>query len=378
MSVIPLLVFADDWGRHPSSCQHLVRRLLPHHPTTWVNTIGTRTPQFDVATVRRASGKLRQWFSQRTELANQSEAGLTVLNPRMWPWLSGRLDRRLNRALLLRQLVPAIQDLPEPPVAVTTVPVTADMMGKLPVAKWVYYCVDDFGGWPGLDGPTMSRLEQLVVARAHVLIAASEALQKRLRAMGRESHLLTHGVDVDFWKNPAERASRLDHLERPLVVFWGVIDQRMDMTFVEALARGLTRGTIALVGPSQGRNKALGKLPRIHRTGAVPFASLPAIAREAAVLIMPYVAEPVTLAMQPLKLKEYLATNKPVVVRDLPANREWADALDLAQSPQEFVRSVRLRLETGLPDEQARARERLRDESWASKARQFERMIFGP
>ena len=27
-----LLVFADDWGRHPSSCQHLVRELLPLLP----------------------------------------------------------------------------------------------------------------------------------------------------------------------------------------------------------------------------------------------------------------------------------------------------------------------------------------------------------
>ena len=24
-----LVVFSDDWGRHPSSCQHLIRRLLP-------------------------------------------------------------------------------------------------------------------------------------------------------------------------------------------------------------------------------------------------------------------------------------------------------------------------------------------------------------
>jgi glycosyltransferase involved in cell wall biosynthesis len=379
MSVTPLLVFADDWGRHPSSCQHLVRHLLPEHPTTWVNTIGTRTPQFDVATVRRAGGKLRQWFAPSSNaIKGAVPQGLTVLNPRMWPWLTGRLDRRLNRALLLRQLVPAIRALPEPPVALTTVPVSADVMGRLPVAKWVYYCVDDFGEWPGLDGPTMSRLEQLVVARAQVLIAASEALRVRLRAMGRESHLLTHGVDVDFWKDIGEKATRLDQLERPLIVFWGVIDRRMDMAFVEALALGLTRGTIVLVGPSQGRNKALTRLPRVHRTGAVPFASLPAIAREAAVLIMPYVAEPVTLAMQPLKLKEYLATNKPAVVRDLPANRDWADALDLVQTPEEFVSSVRLRIETGLPDEQARARERLRDESWANKARQFERMIFGP
>ena len=37
----------------------------------------------------------------------------------------------------------------------------------------------------------------------------------------------------------------------------------------------------------------------------------PALAREAAVLIMPYADLPVTRAMQPLKLKEYLATDRP-------------------------------------------------------------------
>jgi glycosyltransferase involved in cell wall biosynthesis len=362
MPATPLLVFADDWGRHPSSCQHLIRHLLPEHPTVWVNTIGTRTPQFDIATVRRASGKLRQWFGRPSEPAQGLiPSGLTVLNPRMWPWLSGRLDRRLNRALLLRQLIPAIQAMPEWPVAVTTVPVSADVMGRLPVKRWVYYCVDDFAEWPELDGPTMNRLEQLVIARAQVLIAASATLQTRFAAMGRESHLLTHGVDVDFWKDPGERATRLDHLERPLLVFWGVIDRRMDVAFVEALARGLTRGTIVLVGPTHGHRASLRRLPRVYRTGNVPYESLPAVAQEAAVLIMPYVVEPVTWVMQPLKLKEYLATDKPAVVRDLPANREWADALDLVQTPEEFTKRVRLRLETVWPTDQALAGKRPRD-----------------
>ena len=42
--------------------------------------------------------------------------------------------------------------------------------------------------------------------------------------------------------------------------------------------------------------------------------------------------------MQPLKLKEYLATGRPAVVRDLPATRDWADCLDLACTPEEFAR----------------------------------------
>src|SRR5262245_8337679 len=41
----PLLVFSDDWGRHPSSCQHLIRRLRQDFPVLWVNTIGTRQPK---------------------------------------------------------------------------------------------------------------------------------------------------------------------------------------------------------------------------------------------------------------------------------------------------------------------------------------------
>ncbi len=348
MSGIPLLVFADDWGRHPSSCQHLVRQLLPDHPTSWINTIGTRTPKLDVASVRRAAGKARQWIGRSAnKVAFELPPGLTVHNPHMWPWLTRRIDRRLNRALLLRQLRPIIGAMPELPVAITTLPIVADLMGRLPVRKWVYYCVDDFGEWPGLDQATMTRLERIVVEKADVLIAVSESLRSRLRGLGRESDLLTHGVDVEFWTATKSPVSGMDRLDRPLVVFWGVIDPRMDSSFVERLSRELSQGTIVLAGPEQQPDPALAALPRVHRTGPLPLEQLPALAREAAVLIMPYVNEPVTRAMQPLKLKEYLSTGKPAVVRDLPANREWSDALDLAGSADEFVRAVRCALKRG-------------------------------
>ena len=62
----PWLVFSDDWGRHPSSCQHLVRALLPGQPVTWVNTIGTRPLRLDRATAKRGAEKLRGWFGPKT------------------------------------------------------------------------------------------------------------------------------------------------------------------------------------------------------------------------------------------------------------------------------------------------------------------------
>jgi glycosyltransferase involved in cell wall biosynthesis len=371
----PLLVFADDWGRHPSSCQHLVRHLLPRHRVAWVNTIGTRTPHLDLATLRRALEKARHWLRPGpTVAAEPLPDNLSVHSPLMWPWFTRGLDRRLNRRLLLRALVPVVRALPEPPVAVTTLPIVADLIGELPVRRWVYYCVDDFSQWPGLDQATLGALEEVVVRRSDAVIAVSEALQARLAARGRASHLLTHGIDREFWAGPGAplEPEALGDLERPLVVFWGVTDRRMDTELVRRLGNDLDRGTVLLVGPADDPDPELLQLPRVVRRAPLPFARLPALAREAAVLVMPYADLPVTRAIQPLKLKEYLATGRPVVARRLPATETWGDCLDLIDTPEEFSAAVRRRIQEGLPPAQLAARARLSGEGWEEKARLFE------
>ncbi len=374
-----LLVFSDDWGRHPSSCQHLTSRLLRQgqHPVIWVNTIGTRAPRIDLATVRRVVQKLGDWFRGR-EPAAPLPPGLTVLNPRMWPWFRTNLDRRLNRALLQRQLEPVLKNCRTPVVAVTTIPIVADLIGTLPVRRWVYYCVDDFSKWPGLDQEPLGRMERQLVARADEVIAVSDNLQERLAGLGRQSHLLTHGVDLEHWaRTDIPPPPDLEPLRRPLVVFWGVTDRRLDTAFLKRLADDLPGGTIVLVGPEQDPDPAIRALGCVVRMPALSFDALPALAREASVLIMPYADLPVTRAMQPLKLKEYLATDRPVVVADLPATRPWSEALDLAATPEAFSAAVLHRLHTGLPPSQRQARVALGSESWTAKAAEFERMIFG-
>jgi len=376
-------VFADDWGRHPSSCQHLIRRLLGRREVRWVNTIGTRSPRLDFATLARALEKLRHWVRPRGagHASAALPSGLRVVNPRMWPWFGSAFSRRLNGVLLRRQLTRLIRTLPEPPVAVTTLPIVADLIGELPVRRWVYYCVDDFGQWPGLDQVPLRRMDDLLIARADVRIAVSETLRDRIRSLGRDAHLLTHGVDLDFWATPsrAEEAAvpALEGLERPLVLFWGVVDRRMDVALVRRLASDLTNGTVVLAGPKADPDPALFASGRVVSTGPLPFEQLPHLARAASVLVMPYADLPVTRAIQPLKLKEYLATGRPVVVRDLPATRDWGDCLDLVDTPESFSAAVRRRIADGVPQAQTSARARLSSEGWAAKARMFERWALG-
>jgi glycosyltransferase involved in cell wall biosynthesis len=375
----PLLVFADDWGRHPSSCQHLVGQLLDSRQVVWVNTIGTRPPRLDLETVRRGWEKARQWLRAVPAGLRLAPANPRVLNPRMWPWFSSNLDRGLNRRLLAQQLGPVVRGLPAPPVAITTLPIVADLTDVVPVARWVYYCVDDFSLWPGLDGVAMRRLEARLLPRMDEVIAVSDTLRDRLAGMThRPVHLLTHGVDLEFWAGDTkESVAGLFGLEQPLILFWGITDRRMDVEFVRRLAADLTRGTVVLIGPLNSPDPTLLRLPRVVHLGPQPFDQLPGLARAAAVLVMPYADLPVTRAMQPLKLKEYLATGRPVVVRDLPATREWSDALDLADTPETFSDAVRRRIDSGVPAYQRAARVRLADESWVAKAREFEHWIGG-
>ncbi len=168
----------------------------------------------------------------------------------------------------------------------------------------------------------------------------------------------------------------LEHSSPP-VVFWGVIDRRMDTASLVQLSKDMTDGTIVLIGPRQDPDPAILALPNVKTLPAQPMTALPAIAQQASVLVMPYADLPVTRAMQPLKLKEYLATGKPVVVNRLPSTDAWSDCLDVAESPEQFSRLVRERMSSGIPVKQTIARYRLQQESWNSKAAQLELILKG-
>ena len=372
---VTLLVFSDDWGRHPSSCQHLVRQLLPRYQVYWVNTTGTRPPRFDLLTLERGIGKLSSWlFHQRPAAPSTNPR---VLEPLMWPSFRSHLGRQLNCRLVARAIHRA-QPKDRISLAVTTIPIVSDLIGRLPVFRWVYYCVDDLSQWPGLDMSVLASMERELVARVDAIVAVSGELVKRMAVLGRQASLLTHGVDLEHWRNPPQdRVPVVETLRPPRIVFWGVVDRRLDTPMLQHLAERIGRGSIVLIGPANNPDPALDSIPVVHRIGPLPYRLLPRVAQLAAVLIMPYADLPATRTMQPLKLKEYLATLRPVVVSNLAAVGEWSDACDIASSAENFAEAVLTRINSDAPQHQLEARHRLEQESWSEKARIFERVLLG-
>ncbi|MCC7407423.1 MAG: glycosyltransferase [Phycisphaeraceae bacterium] len=379
-----LVVFADDWGRHPSSAQHLVRQLGGRYEVVWVNTVGTRRMSLRPDDVRRAAGKLVQWVRRDGEAEiDIRPAWLKVLHPVMWPGFGRAWQRRFNAGRIGDAVAHALgrRKQGQKRWAITTLPITADLVGRIDVDGWLYYCVDDFSVWPGLDGQVLATMERELVAKVDAAVAVSEVLQQRLAEMGKVAPLLTHGIDVNHWRGSVDLSSRLEGIPRPVVLFWGLIDGRLDAAICRALVEA--GFTLALAGPQQSPPEGIRSLAwqarrekgGLHLLGPVGYEDLPGLAAEADVLVMPYADLPVTRAMQPLKFKEYLATGKPVVARNLPGVTGWADAADLVDDAAGFVEAVKRRLREGLPADQAAARARLADESWPAKARQLEEIL---
>ncbi len=377
-----LIVFSDDWGRHPSSCQHLVGKLLTRYPTVWVNTIGTRRPNLSVSDIKKVVAKLRQWSMPHDH--RDLPANLSVLNPRMWPGFRSGIQRRMNASLISRAvhetLGPRRRD-PATRIAITTVPITADLVGKLDVDCWIYYCVDDLSVWPGLDGEVMRRMEHEQVQKVDALIGVSQVLCDRIAQMGRTATLLTHGIDLAHWTAVQESRPSMSDLpewwprnDHPVYLFWGLIDPRLEVSWCRAMSMRLP-GTLVLAGPQQLGEEGLELPGRAVMPGAVPYAALPMLAAAADVLVMPYADLPVTRAMQPLKFKEYLATGKPVIARRLPATEPWAGAADLVDNLDTFLDLVQERTQTGTPASQLAARQRLAEECWSDKAVIFDRIL---
>src|SRR5262249_34504829 len=103
--VMRLIVLADDWGRHPSSCQHLIRCLLERHPTIWVDTIGMRRPQVSQGDIRKLIERLQQWTRHWPDGRRGTVfPNLTVLTPYMWPGFGRAWQQRMNASLISRAL----------------------------------------------------------------------------------------------------------------------------------------------------------------------------------------------------------------------------------------------------------------------------------
>jgi len=371
----PLVVFADDWGRHPSSAQHLVSRLPRAWPTLWVQTVGTRRPALSWSDLRRAGEILRRRGGEGIEVPSD----LRILRPRMSPFAPTGWTRRWNhramrntiRAALAAEALPA-------PIVLTTLPLTADLVGDLGEALHVYYCVDDYASWPGGFGEPLRERERDLLAGVDGVVATSRALWETRQPRSGRRLYLPHGVDDTRFRPGLPEHPALRTLSRPRVGYVGLLDDRHDHDLWARLVAALPDVSFAVVGPRQVEPAWL-DAPHVTVVDAVPYEEVPSVLGGLDVAVLPYRVDGAGASINPLKGKEILAAGVPLVASPLPELTTWPDVARLA-GPGDFVDAVRSALaEASDPDpgRAQRVRQFVAGESWDGKARELAACLDG-
>ena len=259
-------------------------------------------------------------------------------------------DRALERAV--RRL--GLHD----PVVITSHPLLAGF-AELSWARAVtFYATDDWAAHPGFDRWRHTFGEAYTRTRRHGrrVAAVSSVILERLDPAG-PSAVIPNGLDPGEWIGEAIVPDWVGSAPRPLLVYAGMLDSRIDRKWLLALARAFSTATIALVGlvADADHLAPLRALPNIRFTGMLPRGPVTGLIRAADVGLLPHVASPLTASMSPLKLFEYLAAGLPVAGTDLAPVRALEHPRVVLVAPGgEFVGGVRAALGLGAAPEHER------------------------
>ncbi len=366
------IVFSDDWGRHPFSCQHIMQHLLPHNKLLWVNTIGMRTPRLNLYDIKRAFGKVTSWLRPKnTEGTIETHPNLRIISPFMIPYNNYTSIREFNAKSVIKAVQTAASEWNfQDPILLTTQPLAADYCGKLGEDLVVYYCVDDFIHWPGMNQPKLVQgLEDSLLEKSDLVFAVSDSLcNSRHNEKGR-TELLTHGVDIPHFakaKETHEVPPTLKDLTNPIIGFYGLIDKHFDTELVEQILHSNPTWQVTCIGTKRISLERLESYSNFHWIDAVAYEELPRYASCFDVAIIPYHVNEHTQTANPLKLREYIATGKPIVTTPMNEVFRFQDVINIAEKGEAFISAIENAL-TQRVDEDLRAKS-LVGESWEDKA----------
>ncbi|HEX5713923.1 MAG TPA: glycosyltransferase [Solirubrobacterales bacterium] len=207
-----------------------------------------------------------------------------------------------------------------------------------------------------------------VAARSRRVAAVSNAIIERIAPQGPTA-VVPNGVDPEIWLRPDPPPAWLTELPGPRLLYIGTLDSRLDVEAVRAVARAWPEGTVALVGPLTEPEHLASLLaePNVFTHGAVERRQVAALACAADACLVPHNRTPLTEAMSPLKLYEYLASGRPVVATDLEPVRRVEGPVTRVEPGGDFVAGVRAALAAGpVPEEQRQAA--IAANSWASRS----------
>ncbi len=363
-----ILCFSHDWTGDPLSKTHLMRVLSKDNRILWINAIANRMPTASPKDVSRIFKKLKAF----SEPVKEVEKNIFVLNPLAIPTYGNEAVRKFNRKFLVSQVKKAMRNLNfKSPLNMVFNPAAGLLAGKLGEEKIVYYCVDEYTAFTGAANG-LREIEEELFRKSDLVIVSAEKLFDDKKKYNANTHIIRHGTDWRHFRTALDEETKIPdevkNLPRPVIGFHGLLADWVDFELLRKTAAHFKNGSVVLIGKiavdAEQKVKILNNISNIHFLGRKPYEQLPAYCKGFDVALNPFEISELTLAANPLKVREYLAAGLQVVSTDIPEVRILDHCL-IGENHADFIAKIEYALEN--PKSREEISDSIRAESWEAK-----------
>jgi UDP-galactopyranose mutase len=255
----------------------------------------------------------------------------------------------------------------------------------------VYDCMDELSMFLNAP-PELLVHESALLEWADLVFTGGPSLYRAKKGRHPNLHCFPSSVDVSHFQQACrssenQSSARLAEpgdqvvLPHPRLGFYGVIDERLDLPLLGALAQAHPEWQVVMVGPVVKIDP--GKLPRhpnLHYFGQRSYGQLPAYLAGWDVCLLPFARNNATRFISPTKTLEYMAAELPVVSTPITDVADpYGEIVYLGDTPQAFIGACEQAL--GASDVErsvrtAKMRHVLANTSWDATTRAMENLIF--
>ncbi len=337
----------DWWYHHPHSKAHLMRNFArAGNKVIFVNSISMGLPGL---AHKDLLPRIKRKLGSYSKLARQTEEGITVVSPASLPFFGTAAARRVNRRLLSAQIGKLARSRGlSKPILWIAIPTAAEMIGTLDEAAVIYQVSDKYDANTmdhATDPALIRRLHEQAIDAADLVFYSGRKLFNEATRGCERSYLLEQGVDYEHWRRVGQGAlaiaPEVANIPRPRLGYFGAIEPWLvDQELIKRAARERPEWQWIFIG-NKSRGLEIEELPNTHFLPPVPYAELPSYAAGFDVCVLPWETEQsFTSYGSAIKVREYLATGKPVVIAPLPEYEPMRDVLRIARTPADFLRLV--------------------------------------
>lgn len=210
----------------------------------------------------------------------------------------------------------------------------------------VYDCMDELSAFKYAP-PGLQDREKALLRKADLVFTGGYSLYEAKKNRHPDVHAFPSSIDVDhFYKARLEQSDPVDQalIPHPRIGYFGVIDERMDLTLIEEVARRKPAWQIVMIGPvCKIGEDSLPRQSNIHYLGMKSYEDLPAYVSGWGIAMLPFAMNEATKYISPTKTPEYLAAGRPVVsvpIADVLRQYGRNGLVGIAGTSDDFVRLV--------------------------------------